>query len=143
MLLHFLMVEFALQNQRLNEYLEHAPSWIQRACGILKYELDLRANLTARALPELDEVFSFKPNVSRRRGFETGETGCQRALARSGFADHCQRGPGKNGEGHAIQSAQIFSRASETPRGIALHEIFCLQERRHILAAARCFNFHT
>src|SRR6266404_10004589 len=139
--IHFFVTEFALQNQRLDEYVEHTPSWVQRACGILKYELDLRANLTARALPELDEVFSFKPNVSRRRGFETGETGCQRALARSGFADHCQRGPGKNGEGHAIQSEQLLSRASETPLCIALHEIFCLQEWLHVLAAVRSFNF--
>src|SRR6266436_3938558 len=142
-LLHFFTRIFALQNQRFDEYLEYIPSWVQRACGILKYELDLRANLTTRALPKLDEVFSFKPNVSRRRGFETGETGCQRALARSGFADNCQRGPGKNGEGHAIQSEQLLSRASETPLCIALHEIFCLQEWLHVLAAVRSFNFHT
>src|SRR5258707_8526762 len=73
-LLHFFRRIFALQNQRFDEYLEYTPSWVQRACGILKYELDLRANLTTRALPKLDDVFSFKPDLSCRGGFQTGKT---------------------------------------------------------------------
>src|SRR5260370_9565363 len=78
---HFFTGEFAVQDKRLNENLEHAPSGVQGASGILKYELDLRAKLTARAFPKLDDVFSFKPNVSCRRRLQTGETGRQRTLA--------------------------------------------------------------
>jgi len=55
--IHFFVTEFALQNQRLNEYVEHSPSWVQRVCGILKYELDLRANLTANRLSTLGDVY--------------------------------------------------------------------------------------
>src|SRR6266851_3450973 len=73
-LLHFFTRVYALQNQRFDEYLEYTPSWVQRACRILKYELNLRPNLTTRALPQLDDVFSFKPDVSCRRSFQTGET---------------------------------------------------------------------
>src|SRR5713101_4333154 len=48
-MVYLFTIEFALQNQRLNKYFKDAPSWVQRACGILKYKLDLRANMTARA----------------------------------------------------------------------------------------------
>src|SRR5712664_840286 len=72
-LLHFFTIKFALQKQRLYEYLDHVPPWVQRTCGILKYELDLRPNLTELALSKLDEVFSFKPDVSCRGRFQTGE----------------------------------------------------------------------
>src|SRR6266850_3120595 len=141
-LFHLFTREFALENQRLNEYVEHAPSWIQRTCRILKYELDFRANLPARALLKLDDVFSFKPNVSCCRGFETGETRRQRALARSRFPDDRQRGSRENRKRHSIQCEQLFASANETPPGIALHKIFDLQEWLHVLAAGRCFNFH-
>ncbi len=81
--IHFFVTEFALQNQRLDEYVEHTPSWVQRACGVLKYELDLRVNLTANILSTLGDVYPFKPNVSGSGEFQTGETCRKRTLARS------------------------------------------------------------
>src|SRR5437660_3585323 len=142
-LAHFFTVEFAPQNQRLNQYLEDAPSGVERACGVLKYELDLRENLLARPLPKRDDIFSFKPNISRRRGLQTGETRRQRALARSRFPHDCQRASRRNCERHSMQCEQLFPSANKTPLCIALHEILDLQEWLHVLAVGRSVNFHT
>lgn len=65
--------ELPLDEKRLAYDIERCPSRIERPGGILKNELDARADLAPLLFPERSDIRSFKPNAPRRRNFQAGD----------------------------------------------------------------------
>jgi len=86
----------------LADDIEGGPVWLERTGGILKDELDLRAEETQLVLVERGNIDSFKKDGATCGRFQTGDAEGEGAFAGTGLADESKRCLRSDREGHSI-----------------------------------------
>src|SRR5262249_39216542 len=110
---------------------------IERAIGVLEYDLDLLAVRLQQPPRQIRDLAAREPDAAGGRIDQADDAARHGRFARAAFADDAERAPPAQGEGDVLGRDHLAAFAEESALAIDLAEVVGLQHHRLLCLLAR------